>query len=72
MQLLSFSTLSIAFCFKNVESWILPPSLRRKRTQLGPIDRSSPYLRTPDREGVYLKTENPVSKTLLIRNQSER
>jgi hypothetical protein len=27
--------------------WILPPSSSKRPTQLGPVDRASPHLRTP-------------------------
>jgi hypothetical protein len=33
---------------QSFEEWTLPPSSGKKPTELGPIDRASPYLRTPE------------------------
>jgi hypothetical protein len=50
-QLLTFCTLSLALFFyleKRFGDWYLPPSSGIMHTQLGPVDRASPYLRTPE------------------------
>jgi hypothetical protein len=54
VQLLIFWTLSIALYYKQrFRDWTRYPSSGEDPTQLGPIDRASPYL---PRQGLYLET----------------
>jgi hypothetical protein len=51
LQLLTSCTLSVVLFFnlkQRFGDWTLSPSSDKKPTQLGPIDRASPYLRTQD------------------------
>jgi hypothetical protein len=57
--------------------WTLSPSSGKKRTMLGPIDRASPYLRTPEptqniinqsgqKPSAEVKAKNTYSATCVI------